>query len=124
EPDVTRMHPRCPAHTAPGCCIREGGGIRTRTTVPVQAHNLHNNGSSHAGEADRSLAAGRKRPESAGRVASWEEEETGGLPLPHRGTWLKRYETDSPLWVLLIASARIMEMSMTWWDTTRKLVCF
>ena len=32
----------------------------------------------------------------------------------HRGTWLNRYETDSPLWVLLIASARIMEMSMTW----------
>lgn len=37
----------------------------------------------------------------------------GAASPPHSGTWLKRYDTDSPLWVLLIASARIMEMSMT-----------
>lgn len=38
----------------------------------------------------------------------------GRLLILYKGTWLKRYDTDSPLWVLLIASARIMEMSMTW----------
>lgn len=32
----------------------------------------------------------------------------------YKGTWLNRYDTDSPLWVLRMASARIMEMSITW----------
>lgn len=31
----------------------------------------------------------------------------------YKGTWLNRYDTDSPLCVRLIASARIIEMSIT-----------
>lgn len=32
----------------------------------------------------------------------------------HMGTWLNRYETDSPLWVRRIDSASMVEMSMHW----------
>lgn len=30
------------------------------------------------------------------------------------GTWLNRYETDSPLWVRRMDSASMVEMSMHW----------
>lgn len=32
----------------------------------------------------------------------------------HMGTWLNRYETDSPLWVRRMDSASMVEMSMHW----------
>lgn len=32
----------------------------------------------------------------------------------HMGTWVNRYETDSPLWVRRMDSANMVEMSMHW----------
>ena len=40
----------------------------------------------------------------------------------YSGTWLKRYDTDSPLCVLLIASANIMEMSITWGKERKRTI--
>lgn len=32
----------------------------------------------------------------------------------HMGTWVNKYETDSPLWVRRMDSASMVEMSMHW----------
>ena len=43
------------------------------------------------------------------------------LVSSYRGTWENRYETDSPLWVLRMASARIGEMSIIWNENSQNI---
>lgn len=39
----------------------------------------------------------------------------------HMGTWVNRYETDSPLWVRRMDSASMVEMSMHWKKNINKV---
>lgn len=39
----------------------------------------------------------------------------------HMGTWVNKYETDSPLWVRRMDSASMVEMSMHWKKNINKV---
>lgn len=47
------------------------------------------------------------------QYARWLYKFTTGHSIAHKGTWLNKYDTDSPLCVLRIASARIGEISIS-----------